>query len=76
MADVHWNVKFGEPHRVTAKPEAGVELIVESLPPSKRWVGRLIVNGKAAWNGFGFKLSSEAKNITEGRYRGWRKRQL
>ncbi len=79
MSDVVWNVKFGAPNRITAAPEAGVELIVELRPrisTAPRWAGRLVVWGEMAWNGFGYKLSSEAKNITEGRYRGWRKRQL
>ncbi len=77
MTDVQWNVKFGAPNRITAEPEAGVELIVtQRVHRARVWAARLVVHGETAWEGGGYKLSSEAKNVSEGRYRAWRKRQL
>ena len=75
MADVEWEVKFGAPNRVTAKPEAGVELIVALHKRSSLWFAMLLIHGESAWSGAGYKLSSEAKGVCEERYRRWRKRQ-
>lgn len=78
MSDVEWAVKFGAPGRVTAKPEAGVEMIVTRHPlaPTSRWTAQLVIHDESAWSGAGYKLSSEAKGVCEERYRRWRKRQL
>jgi hypothetical protein len=77
VSDVEWGVEFGVPNRVTAKPEDGVELIVDYRPrthPTRNWRAHLIINGETAWEGANYKLSSEAKGVCEQRYRAWRKR--
>jgi len=74
VSDVHWELKFGEPNRVTATPELGVGLVVERRPRTGKWGAQLTVQGQSAWQGEGYALSSVAKKACEQRYRAWRSR--